>query len=70
VYLAGPSVLRPNIKEHLASLAALCEKHGLTALLPTDDCAGAADEPLARRIYESNMQMLRSADGVLADLQE
>ena len=70
VYLAGPSVFRPNAKAHLASLAALCERHGLTALLPTDDCAGAADAPLARRIYESNTQMLRSADGVLADLQE
>ena len=42
VYLAGPSVFRPNAKAHLASLAALCERHGLTALLPTDDCAGAA----------------------------
>ena len=70
VYLAGPSVFRPNAKAHLASLASLCERHGLTALLPTDDCAGATDAPLARRIYESNTQMLRSADGVLADLQE
>ncbi|RZJ83806.1 MAG: hypothetical protein EOO64_05370, partial [Massilia sp.] len=70
VYLAGPSVFRPNAKEHLASLAALCTQHGLTPLLPTDDCAGAADAPLARRIYDSNTQMLRSADGVLADLQE
>ncbi|RZI54729.1 MAG: nucleoside 2-deoxyribosyltransferase [Pseudomonas sp.] len=70
VYLAGPSVFRPNAKVHLASLAALCERHGLTPLLPTDDCVGDADAPLARRIYESNTQMLRSADGVLADLQE
>ena len=70
VYLAGPSVFRPNAKEHLASLAAQCERHGLTPLLPTDDCAGAADASLARRIYDSNTQMLRSADGVLADLQE
>lgn len=70
VYLAGPSVFRPNAKAHLASLAALCERHGLAPLQPTDDCAGTADAPLARRIYESNTQMLRSADGVLADLQE
>ena len=63
VYLAGPSVFRPNAKEHLASLAAQCERHGLEPLLPTDDCGGAADAPLARRIYESNTQMLRSADG-------
>ena len=70
VYLAGPSVFRPDAKEHLASLAALCGRHGLTPLLPTDDCAGMADAPLARRIYEFNTQMLRSADGVLADLQQ
>jgi nucleoside 2-deoxyribosyltransferase len=70
VYLAGTNVFRPNAKAHLASLAALCERHGLTPLLPTDDCASEADAPLTRRIYESNTQMLRSADGVLADLQE
>jgi nucleoside 2-deoxyribosyltransferase len=47
-------VFRPHAKKHLASFATLCEQHGLTALLPTDDCGGAADAPLARHIYESN----------------
>jgi nucleoside 2-deoxyribosyltransferase len=70
VYLAGPSVFRPNAKAHLAELAALCERHGLNPLLPTDDCGGSMDEPLARRIYAANTRMLRSADAVLADLQE
>jgi nucleoside 2-deoxyribosyltransferase len=70
VYLAGPSVFRPDAREHLARLAAVCEAHGLHALLPTDDCGGAADAPLARRIYAANTRMLREADGVLADLQE
>jgi nucleoside 2-deoxyribosyltransferase len=70
VYLAGPSVFRPNAKAHLAELARLCERHGLHPLLPTDDCGGAMDQPLARRIYAANTRMLRSAHGVLADLQE
>lgn len=70
VYLAGPAVFRPDAREHMARLAALCEHHGLQALLPTDDCGGAADAPLARRIYAANTRMLREADGVLADLQE
>jgi hypothetical protein len=33
VYLAGLGVCRPNAKEHLASLAALRDQHGLTAHL-------------------------------------
>ena len=70
VYLAGPAVFRPDAREHMARLAAQCEHHGLQALLPTDDCGGAADAPLARRIYAANTRMLREADGVLADLQE
>ena len=70
IYLAGPAVFRPDAREHLARLAAVCEAHGLHALLPTDDCGGAADEPLARRIHAANTRMLREADGVLADLQE
>lgn len=70
VYLAGPAVFRPDAREHLARLAALCERHGLQPLLPTDDCGGAADAPLAHRIYAANTRMLREADGVLADLQE
>jgi nucleoside 2-deoxyribosyltransferase len=70
VYLAGPSVFRPNAKEHLAELAAVCERHGLLPLLPTDDCGGHLNDPLANRIYVANTQMLRSADAVLADLQE
>jgi len=70
VYLAGPAVFRPDAREHLGRLAALCARHGLQALLPTDDCGGAADAPLAHRIYAANTRMLREADGVLADLQE
>lgn len=70
VYLAGPAVFRPDAREHLSRLAAVCERHGLQPLLPTDDCGGAADEPLARRIHAANTRMLREADGVLADLQE
>jgi nucleoside 2-deoxyribosyltransferase len=70
VLLASPSVFWPNAKANLSSLAALCERHILTPLVPIDDCASAADVPLARRIYKSNTHMLHSADGVLADLQE
>jgi nucleoside 2-deoxyribosyltransferase len=70
VYLAGPGVFRPDAQAHLARLAAVCERHGLLPLLPTDDCGGAVSDPLAKRIYAANTQMLRSADGVLADLQE
>ena len=44
----------------MASLAALCERHGLTPLLPTDDCAGADDAPLARRIEDAHANCLEN----------
>lgn len=73
VYVAGPDVFRPDAAEHLRKLAAACEALGMEALVPPDgaDPEGRviSGEARARRIYEANTQMLRSADGVIANLQ-
>jgi len=68
IYLAGPDVFRPDARDHFVRLAAACDALGLSALLPADGNdqpgAGAPEE----QIYEANMQRLRGADGVVANL--
>jgi len=68
IYLAGPDVFRPDARDHFVRLAAACDALGLAALLPADGNdqpgAGAPEE----QIYEANMQRLRGADGVVANL--
>ncbi|SEF28545.1 nucleoside 2-deoxyribosyltransferase [Variovorax sp. NFACC27] len=67
IYLAGPDVFRPNAAEHFAVLTAVCDCLGLEALVPFDDQVTAATSPQA--IYEANMQKLRAAQGVVANLE-
>jgi hypothetical protein len=68
-----PNTCKPCARS-VGEFAAWCQSHNLaiikTVRLLTDDYGGAAEVPLARHIYEFNTQMLRSADGALADLQE
>lgn len=66
VYLAGPDVFRPDAALHFQLLVAACEKLGIEALVPFDESINASTPPDA--IYTRNMAMLRSADGVLANL--
>lgn len=66
VYLAGPDVFRPDAEQHFAMLAAVCDKLGLKALSPFDSSIGAHTPP--RAIYDANMAMLRTADGLVANL--
>lgn len=68
IYLAGPDVFRPDARNHFLRLAAACDALGLAALLPADGNEGQALEAPENQIYEANMQRLRSADGVLANL--
>lgn len=66
VYLAGPDVFRLDAAEHFALLVAVCEKLDLEALSPFDASINASTSP--NTIYANNMAMLRSADGVIANL--
>jgi len=70
IYLAGPDVFRRNARQHFASLAQACERHGLQALAPSDGLV-PVDTPeteIAQRIFEINMGLLEQADGVIANL--
>lgn len=66
VYLAGPDVFRPDAVEHLQRLARVAEAFGLEALVPIDGTAAGAQT--ARGIYDTNLALLRRADGVVANL--
>ena len=66
IYLAGPDVFRPDAAEHFASLTAICEGFGIEALVPFDE-SGKGDASSAA-IYATNMELLRMADGVIANL--
>jgi nucleoside 2-deoxyribosyltransferase len=68
IYLAGPDVFRPDARDHFVRLAAACEALGLVALLPADGNEEQSAEAPEKQIYEANMQRLRSADGVVANL--
>lgn len=66
VYLAGPDVFRPDAAQHFAVLKAVCNTLGLEALSPFDESVTADTSP--HTIYAANMALLRSADGVVANL--
>lgn len=66
VYLAGPDVFRPDAAQYFAALALACDALGMTAVPPFDGTHAGSDP--AHRIYEENMKLLRSADGVIANL--
>ena len=68
IYLAGPDVFRPDAREHFVRLSAACEAAGLAALLPADGNEELSSEAPEKQIYEANMQRLRGADGVVANL--
>lgn len=68
IYLAGPDVFRPDARAHFIRLGAACEAAGLAPLLPADGNEDTGAQPPEQRIYEANMQRLRSADGVAANL--
>ncbi|MGJ7532543.1 MULTISPECIES: nucleoside 2-deoxyribosyltransferase [unclassified Variovorax] len=69
IYLAGPDVFRPDARNHFVRLAATCESLGLAALLPADGNEEQTPDAPEKQIYQANMQRLRSADGVVANLQ-
>ncbi|OZI32246.1 nucleoside 2-deoxyribosyltransferase [Bordetella genomosp. 10] len=70
IYLAGFDVFRPDAIAHGRALQALCAEVGIEGLYPLDHQAPAelAGPDLARWIYRANVQLIQSADGVLANL--
>ncbi len=63
VYIAGPDVFRPDAAHWANSVRTLLARYGYQALIPLD-----GEEVTATGIYHANIEMIRSADAVLANL--
>ncbi|MFT0545234.1 nucleoside 2-deoxyribosyltransferase [Allopusillimonas ginsengisoli] len=70
IYLAGFDVFRPDAVEHGEYLKRLCEKVGFTGLYPLDNCAPPhlTGKALAQWICDANLQLIREANIVMANL--
>lgn len=71
-YLAGPDVFLPDAPAQAARKAAICARHGITALPPlNEDVASLAAMPEAeawRVIFAKDLAMMERADLVIANL--
>jgi len=63
LYLAGPDVFRPDAMAWADAARQLCAQFGHTALIPLDGV-----ETTAPGIYHANIELIRTADAVLANL--
>jgi nucleoside 2-deoxyribosyltransferase len=63
IYLAGPDVFRPDVAAWADEARRLCAEFGHTALLPLDN-----EETTAAGIFHANIELLRAADAVVANL--
>ncbi|MDH1009220.1 nucleoside 2-deoxyribosyltransferase [Pseudomonas nicosulfuronedens] len=71
LYLAGPDVFLPDAFEQGERLKALCAEFGVQGLYPLDHSVPeGVVEPVeqARWIYQANLELIRQADAVLANL--
>lgn len=70
-YLAGPDVFRVDSVAHGERMKELCEEYGIEALYPLDNLVPEhlEGEEAAQWICQANMEMIREADVVLANLQ-
>lgn len=72
VYLAGPGVFRQDAKEWGQRLALVCQNQGLRGIYPLDGepPAELLHDKTAQRgwIFASNIELIRMADAVFADL--
>ena len=73
IYLAGPDVFRPDSEQVFKALRAACERLKLVAVPPSDGNLPADfngdDDARAQRIYDDNIALIRSCDGVIANLE-
>jgi nucleoside 2-deoxyribosyltransferase len=63
VYLAGSDIFRPDVIEWAESARALCRRYGYEPLTPLDH-----DETEAPKIFQANIDLIRKAQIVVANL--
>jgi nucleoside 2-deoxyribosyltransferase len=72
IYLAGFDVFRTDAKTHGEHLKHLCRERGFVGVYPLDGAVpvALAPEEAARWIYRANIEAIRSADIVMANLND
>jgi nucleoside 2-deoxyribosyltransferase len=69
VYLAGPGVFRPNPLAFGRMLKEKCARVGLTGCFPLDnELVGSSPHEKARSIYRANVNLIDSAQAMIADI--
>lgn len=63
IYFAGPDVFRPDVRAWAESAREICRRYGFEPLLPIDH-----DETEAARIFQANIDLIRKAQVVVANL--
>lgn len=73
VYLAGPDVFRKDAKERAEKLKAILRERDLEGVFPLDvdlkRLDGETGPAFARRIFMANVRLIRSTQGVLANVE-
>jgi nucleoside 2-deoxyribosyltransferase len=70
IYLAGPDVFYPDPIAHGQALCHLVRSYGHEPLFPLDNILPKDSENLSKKIFDANVNMIRHADVVLANLNE
>nr|WP_248324237.1 MULTISPECIES: nucleoside 2-deoxyribosyltransferase [unclassified Caballeronia] len=72
IYLAGFDVFRQDAKEHGEHLKQLCRDRGFVGLYPLDGQLPSSlqGQDAAQWIYQANVDLIRSADVVMANLDD
>ncbi|MBU1444095.1 MAG: nucleoside 2-deoxyribosyltransferase, partial [Gammaproteobacteria bacterium] len=72
IYFAGPDVFFPDADRIFDALRQHCDRLGLVGIEPSDgglaESAQPGDDEHAQRIYQGNIDRIREADGLIANL--
>jgi len=75
IYIAGPDLFYPDWPQRASHAMALCADHGLNAVMPVPAQALSgpgvtepSDADAASRVFQSCLEAIRKADGVIANL--
>ena len=71
IYIAGPDVFDKDAKKIGIDYKKLCTKYGFEGLYPLDnEIAFTTKKETAKSIYEANINLIKQADIVIANLNE
>lgn len=71
VYIAGFDVFLVNHEKHFEDIKIICKKYNVEPLIPTDKNIPSdlkTKEEISKFIFKSNIEMINSCDGILANL--